>query len=399
MNQKRIIIIVLVLVSLILCVRYSNRAPKRHYADFRVYHHTAQQFLNKQNIYIRTDEAITPYKYSPAFAFLISPLGFLSRHHASMVFLLLNQVLLLASFYLIIKLFQIPLSNKSGVTFCILTTVFNARAILAVLDAGQVGILILFLCLLAIWLVQQNKPMRAGLSAAMACLIKYLPILLCVYWFIHKKYKAALAMLIAIIVLCLLPAVLSGWELNQIHLSNWLPNAQQTSISAGELLDYKNQSLYSWSVRSLTRFAKDPFYYKIALANWSVPTAVAIASCIGLILFGLAAWPLKQTNNKYDMGLIFILLAILNPNAWFHNYVFFLVPSSVLISFLIQNKWKDKVTLGLVIAAFILLNGIGELLVGDNIQKAMQVRSPEVIAALILFIAIYRLKVIVGKHA
>lgn len=390
---------VLILVSLILCVRYHARAPKRNYADFRVYHHTAIQFLNKQNIYERVDQAITPYKYSPAFALAISPLGLLSRHHASIVFLLLNQVLILASFYLIAKLFQIPLNNKSTGVWCMLTIAFNARGVLAVLDAGQVSILILFLCLLAIWLVQQNKPMRAGLSAAMACLIKYLPIMLCVYWFMHKKYKAAIAILLAIIVLCLLPAMISGWEMNLTHLSNWLPNAQHTSISAGELLDYKNQSLYSWFVRSLTRFAEDPFYYKIALVNWSVPTAVTIASLFGLILFGLSAWPLKQTNNKYDIGLIFILLAILNPNAWFHNFVFLLVPSTLLIHHCLVNQWKDKVNTALLISAFIMLNGIGELLVGDGIQKAMQVRSPELIAALILFIAIYRLKVIVGKDA
>ena len=77
-------------VYLLLLFRYSERAPKRHYNDFRVYYATAERFLHRENIYLPMDGSMTPFKYSPMFALLTAPLGFLSEKSASLVFFTLN---------------------------------------------------------------------------------------------------------------------------------------------------------------------------------------------------------------------------------------------------------------------------------------------------------------------
>ena len=85
-HKKGWIAFVVLLVFAVLLVRYLDRVPKRHYCDFRVYHHAAQDFLAGKDLYFRESMDITPFKYSPFFALLVAPLGFLPIKAAAAVF-------------------------------------------------------------------------------------------------------------------------------------------------------------------------------------------------------------------------------------------------------------------------------------------------------------------------
>ena len=91
--KRKIILSSLVLIVFVLLfIRYSYRAPKRHYSDFRVYYATAERFTAKEDIYSRPDESITPYKYSPMFAMLVSPLAKFDQKTASLIFFTINFI-------------------------------------------------------------------------------------------------------------------------------------------------------------------------------------------------------------------------------------------------------------------------------------------------------------------
>jgi len=77
----------LVVIYVALLFRYLHYAEKRQYSDFRVYHATGQRFAERQDIYARPDESITPFKYSPFFAMGFAPLSVLPIKAAAGVFL------------------------------------------------------------------------------------------------------------------------------------------------------------------------------------------------------------------------------------------------------------------------------------------------------------------------
>ena len=104
LKRKLIIYSILIVVFAGLFIRYSGRAPKRHYSDFRVYYATAQRFAEKEDIYTRPDESITPFKYSPMFALLVSPLSKFDQKTASLIFFTLNFISLLIIFVISEKL-------------------------------------------------------------------------------------------------------------------------------------------------------------------------------------------------------------------------------------------------------------------------------------------------------
>ncbi|MFA6281665.1 MAG: glycosyltransferase family 87 protein, partial [Candidatus Omnitrophota bacterium] len=157
-TKRNIAYALIVIVFIALFFRYMHRAPKRHYCDFRVYHATAQRFAAKEDIYSRPDESITPFKYSPTFALITSPLSLVPIKPASLIFFSINFVLLIIicrfSKKLIVKR---GLTFKESVFFYFFPILFTSRFILSVFDSGQVNIMMLALVVAGLYFERKNK--------------------------------------------------------------------------------------------------------------------------------------------------------------------------------------------------------------------------------------------------
>ena len=131
-TTKRNIAYLLIAMSFIgLFFRYMHRAPKRHYCDFRVYYATAQRFAAKEDIYSRPQESITPFKYSPMFALIVSPLSMVSEKPASLIFFSISFVSLIIICRLSKKLIiKRDLTFKESVLFYFLPILFTSRFML-----------------------------------------------------------------------------------------------------------------------------------------------------------------------------------------------------------------------------------------------------------------------------
>ena len=111
-NKKWAAVLFLCLLFTGFFFRYLNRAPKRHFSDFRVYHATAEKFLASKDIYERDKESVTPYKYSPTFAFLFSFLGWFNIKTASLIFFTLNFMIHLWLWLVLLCLFRYSFLNS-----------------------------------------------------------------------------------------------------------------------------------------------------------------------------------------------------------------------------------------------------------------------------------------------
>lgn len=389
-TTKRNIAYALIAIAFVaLFFRYMHRAPKRHYCDFRVYYATSQRFLAKEDIYSRPDETITPFKYSPMFAMLILPLSFLPEKSASLVFFSISFVSLVIICRLSKKLIlKADTTFKEKVFFFFLPLLFTSRFILAALDSGQVTIMILLLLICGIYFERKNKNIISAALIALSFMFKYTSVLLLPYFIFRKKIKLTFLILLFTVIYCLVPAIYAGMDKQKDYLKNWLPSISETSLDKGSWYDTKNQSLYSLVLRTFTKDSPHK-----PLANFDFNQGLVLAAILGAIIYVPILIPKAEKSENLDYSLLFICMALFNPNGWLSNFVFLIFGYMVILYYLIKNGFlRDKVVLILTFLSFVISSWGCESVVGDNLQNFLEMLSTVTIASLIVMFVLLQLK-------
>ena len=288
--------------------RYLQRVPKRHYCDFRVYHHTARVFLDRKDIYADYDEqGITPFKYSPFFAFLVSPLGLLPIKGAAGVFFVVNFLATIALFALSLKLCsERRLSARQGFLVCFLAALLVLRFIVQVWDSGQVPIIIGCLVLASLYFFSRGKEFAGAAFLSAAILFKYLPAIFIPYFLVRRRFKAAGLTLLFCAVWLLVPALYAGLAKDIGYLGSWLPSIARTSLDQGSYLDFKSQSFLSMILRMTT-----PSVCAMNLLSLGFGAALKLAYALAFGLYLLALIPVRGRDTaRLDYALAYRFLYI-----------------------------------------------------------------------------------------
>lgn len=389
-KRKCIAVIIIALVFIGLFCRYSRRAPKRNYCDFRVYYATAERFTQRQDIYGRPDESITPFKYSPIFAFVLSPLSFFTQKCASLIFFTVNFLSLIGIFIFSRKLIvKDKITFRQNVFLHIFTLICSFRFILQALDSGQVGIIITFLVILGLYFLDKKKDVLSSAFMAFSIMFKYTSFIFLPYFFFRGKRKLVSFILLFIIIFCLLPAVYSGIPTNSNYLKSWFPSITKTSLDNSSWYDYKNQSLFSAILRYFTAGSD----YGISLAQLSFNQGVIITLVFCAIIYFLIIFPgVNLRPEPINYSLLFICMALFNPNAWMHNFVVLIFVYFTIFYHLLKVNFEGKVTLILVIFSFIVMSLTSESLVGNNLENLFEELSSVTLGSLALMFTLFRLK-------
>ncbi|MFH1593068.1 MAG: glycosyltransferase family 87 protein [Candidatus Omnitrophota bacterium] len=391
LNRRLLIAVVIAIVFTGLIFRYAYRAPKRSYGDFRVYYAAGERFAAKEDIYQRHNPSITPYKYSPMFAMLVSPLSLFSQKTASLLFFTLNFFAVLVIFVISKKIItKDKTSGGRNLLLYAITTICSMRFILHTLDSGQVGILIMLLVVSGLYLLEKNRQTISASLISLSLMFKYTTVIFPAYFAFKKRRKLLMVVLAFIIFYCLLPALHVGIEKDVEYVKNWIPFIAEHSLDKSSLYDYKNQSLYSFLLRLLTRDTP----YTNNIANLTFSQGLIISLIIAGALFLLVITPGRGNDSErpLDYSLLLIMTALLNPNAWMHNYVILIFAYMLLLHCSINAGLKDKLTIALIIVSFALTTLAGELFVGDDLERLFEELSSTAIGGLILMFALLRLK-------
>jgi len=368
-----------------------HRVPKRHYCDFRVYYATAERFIDKEDIYSRPDESITPFKYSTLFAMLISPLSFFSIKAASLIFFTINFVSLLAIFVFSKRLIaQDKISFRQSVFLYIFSLICSFRFILHSLDAGQISIIMFLLVILGLYFLEKSRDIIGAALLGLAIMFKYTPAVFLPYFIFRKKIKAVALVMIFIMFYCIIPAAYVGINTQIDYLKNWLPFISETSLDQGSCYDYKNQSLFSLVLRYFT--ADSP--YKVSIASLSFNRGLIVAFIVSIIIYSLIIFPGSSQNshNPTEYSLLFICMALFNPNAWMHNFVICIFVYMAIFYYLLKVNFKDSLTIILLLFSFVLMSCGAESLVGNNLENILEELSSVTIGGLFLALLLFRLK-------
>ena len=394
MNRKTLFWILILAFFVILFVRYYGRGPSRHYSDFRVYHTTAGRFLRGEDIYDTSDPGVTPFKYSPFFALLTSPLGFLPIHEASLVFFTVNFLL-----FLLIIIFSGKMTGaekiggRKKIILYALPLVAVFRFVLLVLDSGQASFFMIASALAALYLAEKNKDLSAGALLAFSVMIKYVTFIFLPYWILRKKWKAVFSTLAFLVIYAYLPALFCGVGRATRYLLEWLPFITKTSLDQGSWTDYKNQSVYSFVLRLLMKNSP----YENTAPSWSIldfhaALFVGIAAAAILYAWALFSGTRRGARPTLTYAVLFAGVTLFNPNCWPFNFVALCLPVMVLTHHLLENNFRDKVTLLMGGAALILLNIGSQSFSREGMQYLSEVYSFLTIGGLLIFFAALRLK-------
>ena len=387
-NKRILLSILIVLFFSCMLSRYLQRVPQRHYCDFRVYHHVAKDFLAGKDIYYRDTEAITPFKYSPFFAFVINPIGLLPIKVAAALFFVINFLATIVLFRWAKEIIvQEPLSAKEGFFLYFIGAVFISRYVILNWDSGQVVIIMCALTVCSLYLFSRERDVLGAALLAGAILIKYMPAIFIPYLIFRKKFKAAALTVIFIVLWLLLPALVVGIQKNIAYLTSWFPSIISTSLDSGSYYNPSNQSIFSVVLRSTSSIfygnSVDFFF------RWSMWIACAISFLLYLLV--LLSKKGKDTF-KIDCALLFIFMALFNPNAWLLDFVSLIFPCLFLTYYLIKVKLKDVFVLVSFILSFVFLFWFSRTLVGYKLQFFAKQISCVAIAAFFLIGALVKLK-------
>jgi len=388
MPRKLIVIIIFGSLALGLFIQYQARVTKRGFCDYRVYYEAGRDILTGQNIYQQDSEAITPFKYSPFFAVFMAPFSMVDKRTSASLFFILNLICL----FFILKvsrrlIFFKDIGRKKEYLVFLIVFVLSFRAILHCLQSGQVGLLIVLSILLGLLFISRNKQVQGSFLIGFAVMIKYMPFLFGLHFLIKKKYKVCLFFALALIVYCLLPGIFFGAKTNFHYLKDWFPYITSTSLDSGSLVDSKNYSLWTLIRRIIPGIS----------ANWAIISIILVFGVV-VVLFsikGKGRQSNPQMNEFYDCidyGMVFLAMALFNPNAWLHNFVVVIFPYMIVMYYLFICNFKDKIVLALLALSFIFFSLVSESLVGDRMQNMLECCSVVTWGTLLLFAALFKIK-------
>jgi hypothetical protein len=329
-----------------------------HKTDFTVFTEAGAAFFDGRDPYRVTNPRGWHYLYPPLFALLVSPLTVFDTASQVAIWYALNVVLSFGCFLEARRLWRL-LAARAGAfpTYWVIACVALC-AFLPFLDcmqAGQLGIAILYLLIVGFRLVLEKRSWRSGFLTgvllALPAAVKLVPALpvvclLLQQWsavaFREKRRRpwrqasalSAGVLAGAFLFLLAVPASMLGWQKNLGYLSTW-----QTGIVSNQRLDQsknfnirsaRNQSLanavyLSINATSRAGVPRSTAFTRAARADRMVHPAVRVATGIAILLLLSIGVVLGRRKSILDQATAYSLALcatlVVSPLAWGHYYM------------------------------------------------------------------------------
>jgi len=276
--------------------------------------------------------------------------------------------------------------------------VFTFRAILQNFDEGQVNILMMTLAVAGLYFVLNKKHIKVALLLGFSMMVKYMPVILIPYLIIKKKFKLVGFIFLALALFILIPIFTLGIEYGLSLTKEFMPFLFESCMDSNSISTHPNQSLLAM----LMRFLHPSTEAGINIVSLNKNAVMGIFIFVSAVLYLFIIIPTKSKpkdnslNRLYsylDYSLIFICMALFNPNAWKHAYIFLIPAYMIAVYYLIRINFKDKVTFSLVTFSFFLTSIMNQFILSSFLPKeTFENYSTITFGALILFLCILRLK-------
>ncbi len=355
-------IIIGIIVAVLIGSFSSNLFRSTHnQSDFSAIRRASEHVLSSGRL---SDSESLGY-YPPSARIFLLPFAFLPLPAAMSIWWLISVFFYCACFYMVFK-YILPdnISNKFeifAITFLLLTP-----WLVSDLNAGNLSSFILFVVVGSYALHLRGYPIFSGLLLGLGIVVKLIPIFLLIWYIVRRKWQAALASGVSVVLLSIIPGLLVfGYRDFSQSWRVWLDSAVKIRTAEYTILDssrapYSNQSWTNNFIRILHHVSSGrhdkPFYVNFVnlprrtiLKLWYLFAAISGAIWIYMI------YPRKddsETVEKFAFALVCPIMIWFSPHV-FSYYLTMLLPAIAVFVWGLSSV--DGVMAGIKTRLFILL--------------------------------------------
>jgi Glycosyltransferase family 87 len=327
----------LVFVALAAVIYVAARA-KRDLTDFRVYQTAGARALGAEPLY-RPEDGHFQFKYLPAFAIAMAPIGRLDPEVAKGVWYALSFGLLIGFVRASWRALPEPRAPSRRVLW--LTVLIMARFYVRELTLGQTNILLGVLLIGSLAAAARRRQWLAGGLAGLAVFVKPYAVVL-LPWLAVTAGPPAVAAFGGVLAAGLVaPAAVYGWSGNIGLLAGWFRTVTQTTEP--NLLMPENISFAgTW-------------------ARWIGPGTAAslLAAACGAAALALAVavWVARRRvrdSGYLEVALLMLLVPLVSPQGW--DYMLLLATPAVICLLdrwpELETRWRTAAAVTLIVMVF-----------------------------------------------
>ncbi len=378
------------LILLLTGVLYAAYYSANHPIDFPLYYQATQQVLNNDfNIYPQGDQHVGHcFNYVPLFILLFLPFAILNLKVAAFLWFLLKIVSLVSLVWIILDWWGVGRENfwkVFGISFLV-----AGGYLIEEFRGGNVHFLILFLCVLAFYLMKKGQTIFPSLLLGTAISIKVFPLLFVGYFALKKQFKICFFIFLSLIALNLLPSLYFGHEANKKLLTEWVHLAKVKGTRdfggyslKGTLFRYLKWNENQKKKSPRVNFTDLPRGQVIAI--WQIITAL-------LLVFAAVVLAAKAGEGRdlLDYGFLVAAVVILTPHVQRIYFSTLFFPACIMAACMFkypQNPYNRFIKFILGLCFF--LNTLGPAIMpGKKAALAYQAHAPYFFSCLILFFAL-----------
>ncbi|MCR4321845.1 MAG: DUF2029 domain-containing protein [Candidatus Brocadiaceae bacterium] len=361
MLEKRKFIVLLIIASSFLVLTYFHSITKmvfveKNFCDFAGYYFYADLLNNDKDIYLLTrdknlgeehkqlmKESGIPVHiafgvgYSPLFFYLISFLAKLKFTTANLVWLIANNLLVIATMMLWIFMRR---DRDSYLFFTSIIVMFASQPLLENMGAGQVNVIFLFLFLLVAYLYNEKREYLCGPALAFVLLLKPQWGLISLFFLWKRSYTVVTSTIISYIVFRIFGILLYGFD---IEASYWQSLFYQSQTQTGDIMDLSLKGVV------------DRIFLGLLPEQMKIASVLHKAVSLALIVLTFKQIPRIKNSNEslLEYAVVISLVAIISPKTLEHHLVPLFIPFVILLEMLNIGNIRNIV---LLTAAFCLVS-------------------------------------------
>lgn len=262
-----------------------------------------------------------PTGHSPAFFFLVKPITIFDFESACRIWLMLNNLLMFVSLFIILKLVceKLTQPEKNFIEASSLFMILSFQPLIENMYCGQNNMPILFLFTMSLYFLREKRGILSGVMLALGIIVKpsfaiVLPLFL---W--KRCYRVFFSAAISLAASELLPILLYGKD---VVVSYWTIGAKESFLNNINAVSMANLSLNAF-VNRLGDLKAHPELAGVLLG------VTAVAS-LALLLY--AAHITRRRFKDFDIrfilefSLMLLLLFIVCPVVHEHHYILLYLP-------------------------------------------------------------------------
>jgi hypothetical protein len=315
------------------------------------------------------------FKYLPVFAQIMIPFSFFPVAVAAYLWYVLLAVSYLG--LLAVTLAWARPSPRHRLWVAALAVALTARFFVDNARLGQINLPVAFLAVWGAYLVFQGRERTGGMVTALAAAVKYMPLLLILFYAWKRRWWAASYGIIGLFVLFLYaPALTWGGGNGRALLQEWIQNRHKmvTSLPESNAPGQSVPALLNRFLRPVPASgANDP---RVNILDLRIALVNQLALAAVIILIAITAWLTRRIRKSDEEGLagmmevslVLILMLFVSPESRSPHFVTLLMPAVLLGAWSLSGPGGRirKGPLALLCFAILIMYGTATDLIGER---------------------------------